>query len=171
MNKTQIVSCQFCCFFKKQEGYPGGSCWRFPPTVTADARETARRIYDNTRPYVAADEWCGEFQRDFVRSLSEAALDAPAQAESEGEMTWGIHCPQCGREDCKWVEGELCDGTVAPERDVARVIEAARARVKHGHDELCDMDMSGINKCSCGHTALENAIADLKRKELPHDRH
>ena len=25
-------------------------------------------------------------------------------------MTWGSHCSICGREDCDWVNGDLCDG-------------------------------------------------------------
>lgn len=27
-------------------------------------------------------------------------------------MTWGSHCPQCGREDCGWVVGEICEGNL-----------------------------------------------------------
>ena len=25
-------------------------------------------------------------------------------------MTWGTHCPQCGREDCDWTDGHTCQG-------------------------------------------------------------
>ncbi len=25
-------------------------------------------------------------------------------------MTWGTHCSMCGREDCAWVDGEMCEG-------------------------------------------------------------
>ena len=25
-------------------------------------------------------------------------------------MTWGTHCPQCGREDCGWAAGNYCEG-------------------------------------------------------------
>lgn len=30
-------------------------------------------------------------------------------------MTWGSHCPQCGREDCGWSAGDYCEGnTIRP---------------------------------------------------------
>ena len=25
-------------------------------------------------------------------------------------MTWGSHCPMCGREDCSWTDGTTCEG-------------------------------------------------------------
>ncbi len=34
-------------------------------------------------------------------------------------MTWGTHCPQCGREDCQWVAGTLCDGMQRAEKERA----------------------------------------------------
>lgn len=25
-------------------------------------------------------------------------------------MTWGSHCPECGRESCRWTTGYICEG-------------------------------------------------------------
>lgn len=27
-------------------------------------------------------------------------------------MTWGSHCAQCGKTDCEWVRGPVCEGSL-----------------------------------------------------------
>lgn len=44
-------------------------------------------------------------------------------------MTWGTDCPQCGKNDCKWVRGSICDGNVEQQfATLQRELEAARER-------------------------------------------
>jgi hypothetical protein len=31
-------------------------------------------------------------------------------------MTWGSHCLNCGRTDCNWVRGDVCEGNVAAKK-------------------------------------------------------
>lgn len=40
------------------------------------------------------------------------------------------HCPQCGKEDCKWVRGKFCDGDLENQvqREITRAIAAEKAR-------------------------------------------
>lgn len=36
-------------------------------------------------------------------------------------MTWGTHCPQCGREDCGWIAGDYCEGNTPRPPDGYRI--------------------------------------------------
>lgn len=56
--------CATCKFFEKQDGYKGGSCFRFPPTVIGalyESEHTGRETWwDQARPYMQLTDWCGE---------------------------------------------------------------------------------------------------------------
>jgi hypothetical protein len=72
--KRESERCETCKFFRQQEGYEGGQCWRYPPTPTAnyafDGMGTVQ--FDNMRPYVQTAEVCGEW---FMRPHTEAEND------------------------------------------------------------------------------------------------
>lgn len=31
-------------------------------------------------------------------------------------MTWGSHCPNCGKDDCGWADGPMCEGLIGINR-------------------------------------------------------
>jgi hypothetical protein len=56
------VSCAACKFFVKNGQYDAGQCRRFPPQLVVEGHDDTRTFF----PYVDADEWCGEFQKNPV---------------------------------------------------------------------------------------------------------
>lgn len=57
--------CWNCVWFAENEGYDGGSCWRFPPTPAFQAAldGSGNIQFENLRPYVGKTEGCGEWQQ------------------------------------------------------------------------------------------------------------
>jgi hypothetical protein len=57
--------CENCRFFKRQEGFSGGHCRRFPPTIVGNLIESERYgreiTWDQTMPYTQIADWCGEW--------------------------------------------------------------------------------------------------------------
>jgi hypothetical protein len=53
------ATCQFCCFFKAQEG-AGGTCHRFPPQFAGD--DTPNEAHRWKFPWVSQHGWCGEYR-------------------------------------------------------------------------------------------------------------
>ena len=43
--------CKTCKFYDYNSKYESNECWRFPPI-----------IYDNVRPNIRYDSWCGEYK-------------------------------------------------------------------------------------------------------------
>lgn len=49
-------------------------------------------------------------------------------------MTWGTHCPQCGRVECRWIAGKVCEGNLGIAMpDGFRVSVALSDNMAYGH--------------------------------------
>ena len=58
--------CSQCRWYRKQENYPSGQCWRYPPVPAfqSDMTHGSGAIhFENLRPYVGWEEFCGEWEQ------------------------------------------------------------------------------------------------------------
>ena len=58
MNQNEC--CKYCKFYR------GGSCKRYPPKTfktRPHPEPSAGNLYEDIFPYMAENDWCGEFQR------------------------------------------------------------------------------------------------------------
>lgn len=72
-------------------------------------------------------------------------------------MTWGTDCPQCGKPDCKWVRGPICDGN----------LDATIARLQREHEAMDKAGRELLAKYTTVSGALEilqAQIGDLQRE-------
>lgn len=62
------MKCIDCKFFQRQEKQEGGWCHRYPPQLIYDSDDDETYSWF---PYVALEEWCGEFQQKLRISMED----------------------------------------------------------------------------------------------------
>ena len=60
---SEKKTCGGCRFFRVQKAYPtGGTCYFNPPTVNLYRHANGEIQWDNERPYVSVDDFCGRHE-------------------------------------------------------------------------------------------------------------